>query len=255
MQSKNKTLVRAMDVLQLFVGHPKLTLNQMTALCGIPKTSVHRMVHSLEEMGLLTKESDGAYRLGLLFLHYGQLVAERLDIRHAALGVMRGLRDEIGEAVHLVMREGKECIYIEKLDTDQPVRLFTKIGRKAPLYAGASSRVILAFLPEEERERYLADTELAVIGTGTITDKTKLRHALQQCRQSGYSFSRAELENYTAELSAPVFNYTGGIAAALSIAGLEVRFDDRSIPELAERLKRAAAELSYELGWNGSLTS
>ncbi|WP_020618703.1 IclR family transcriptional regulator [Paenibacillus daejeonensis] len=249
MQNKNKTVVRSMDVLNLFLTHTKLSMNEMVKLSGIPKTSVHRMVGSWEEMGFLHRDAEGTYSLGLLFLQFGNLVAERLDIRHAALPAMERLRDAVGEAVHLVLRDGEEAIYIEKLDTNHPVRLFTKIGKKAPLYAGASSRIILAFIPEEEREAYLADLALEPISSGTIIDKALLRESLERSRATGYSFSRSELESYTAELSAPIFDHAGRILAAISIAGLEVTFDEERLPELVCRVKAAADEISTQLGY------
>ena len=81
MQNTNKTVVKSMEILRLFIAHDQLTLNEMIELSGMPKTSVHRMATSLADMGLLEKQETGAYRLGLMFLEYGQLVADRLDIR------------------------------------------------------------------------------------------------------------------------------------------------------------------------------
>ncbi|MBW4084566.1 IclR family transcriptional regulator C-terminal domain-containing protein [Paenibacillus sp. S150] len=254
MQNKNKTVVRSMDLLNLFLTETRLNINDIVRLSGIPKTSVLRMLGSLEDMGFLDKNKDGYYTLGLLFLQFGNLVAERLDIRHVALPEMEKLRDELGEAVHLVIRDGWESRYIEKLDTHHPVRLFTKIGRKAPLYAGASSRIILAFMPEEERREYMDEIELAPIGSGTITSKEKLQKALEWTRENGYSFSLSELENYTAELSAPIFDHNGQIAAALSIAGLDVRFGDEHMPELISRLQESAENVSRKLGWSAPLS-
>ncbi|MCS7460345.1 IclR family transcriptional regulator [Paenibacillus doosanensis] len=250
MQNKNKTVVRSMDILNLFLDRFKLSMNEIVQLSGIPKTSVHRMIGSLEDMGFLHKDKDGYYSLGLLFLQFGNLVAERLDIRRIALPVMEKLRDDIGNAVHLVLRDGQECIYIEKLDTNHPVRLFTKIGKKAPLYAGASSRTILAFMPDDERERYVDEIELLPISSGTMTDKDALRASLELTRRRGYSFSRSELEDYTAELSAPIFDHTGQIIAALSSAALEVQFGEENLPELIHQVRQAAAEISRRLGCN-----
>jgi len=250
MQNKNKTVVRSMDLLHLFLTHSKLTINEMVELSRIPKTSVHRMIGSLEEMGFLTKQADGGYTLGLLFLQFGNLVAERLDIRHSALEAMQRLRDDVNRAVHLAVRDDSFTMYIEKLDTDHPVRLFTKIGKKAPLYAGASSRIILAFMPEAERETYLNEAELKPLGSGTIVDKQNLRQALEQSQKNGYSFSRSELENYTAELAAPIMDHTGQTVAALSIAGLDVQFGDEHLPDLIHKIQQAAYDISLKLGYS-----
>jgi len=246
--TKNKTVVRSMELLNLFITHEQLSISDMVKLSKLPKTTVHRMIGSLEEMGFLEKDQDGKYTLGILFLQFGQLVAERLDIRQIALPIMQHLREEVEEAVHLVIRSGQEAVYIEKLDTDHPVRLFTKIGRRAPLYAGASSRVILAYLEPEEQEAYLEQVILKPFGEGTIVNKQALREALQFTRKVGYAFSRSELENYTAELSAPLFDHTGKVIGAMSIAGLEVKFTDQVIDELVHKLKQAASDISRKLG-------
>jgi len=247
--SKNKTVVRSMELLNLFVTHEQLSVSEMARLSKLPKSTIHRMIGSLEEMGFLEKDQDGKYTLGILFLQFGQLVAERLDIRRIALPIMHQLRGEVGEAVHLAIRSGQEAVYIEKLDTDHPVRLFTKIGRRAPLYAGASSRVILAHLEAEEQEAYLGQVILKPFGMGTILDKQDLREALQLTKKAGYALSRSELENYTVEISAPIFDHTGKIAAAISIAGLEVKFTDQVIQEFVLKLKQAAGDISRKLGY------
>lgn len=142
-------------------------------------------------------------------------------------------------------------MYIEKLDTDHPVRLFTKIGRRAPLYAGASSRILLAFMPDEDLESYLSRIEPAKIGLGTIVSKPQLREALALSRETGYSFSISELENNTAELSAPIFDHAGKMLAGLSIAGPEGRFGESRLPELIRKVKQAAYRISQKLGYGG----
>lgn len=132
MQNTNKTVVKSMEILRLFIARDQLTLNEMIELSGMPKTSVHRMASSLADMGLLEKHDSGVYRLGLMFLEYGQLVADRLDIRRIARPFMEGLRDEVGEAVQLIVREGDEAIYVDKIEGTQPVRLYTAVGRRSP---------------------------------------------------------------------------------------------------------------------------
>jgi IclR family transcriptional regulator, KDG regulon repressor len=248
-KNKNKTVLKSIDLLNLFLTNSKLNLNEMVELSGIPKTSIHRMVGSLEDMGFLERNEEGKYSLGLLFLQLGELVKERLDIRDAALPTMKNLRDDIGEAVNLIIKDGNEAIYIEKVDTMHPVRLYTKIGRRSPLYAGACSRILLAFLPDYEREQYLNDIELKQIGFGTITDKEKLRIVLGESRKNGYAISFSELENYTAALAAPIFDYTGSVAAGISIAGPEHRYRDDLLPDLVEKVIKAANEISQKLGW------
>lgn len=248
MQHKNKTVVKSMELLNLFLTNERLTLNDMVQLSGLPKTSVFRMAGSLEDMGFLTKDGEGRFSLGLLFLQFGQLVAERLDIRSIALPVMRDLRDEIGEAVNLIIRDGDEAIYIEKVDTTQPVRVYTQIGRRAPMYAGACPRILLAFLPEHEQDEYFAKTELVPIGSGTILDRERLKAVVKESAITGYSVSYSELEDNSAAVAAPIFNHLGQAMAGLSIAGPEARFTEEHLPTLIDKVKYAANEVSKRLG-------
>lgn len=251
MKSKNKTVVRSMDILNLFRDHSKLSLDEIVQLSGMPKTSVHRMAGSLEDMGFLKKDTDGKYSLGILFLEFGQMVKERMDIREIALPTMNYLRDEANEAVNLVIKEGNEAVYIEKLDTMHPVRVFTKIGRKAPLYGGACPRAILAFLPQTELDQYLNEIELISFASGTINDKEQLQQVLAECRKNGYTVSNSELEDYTAAVAAPIFDSNNQVVASISIAGPSMRFQEEHLLELIRLIKNGANEISYKLGWRG----
>ncbi|MCY9162435.1 IclR family transcriptional regulator [Bacillus atrophaeus] len=249
MQNKNKTVVKSMTLLNLFLTEPKLTLSELISLSGMPKTSVHRMVSSLEEMGLLTRDRNGAYTLGLVFLEFGQLVSERLDIRQIAKPVMEELCQEVDEAVHLIMRDGNEAIYVEKIEGTQTVRLYTAIGRRSPLYAGACARSILSFLPQEEIETYIRQTEFVPIGSGTITDPAELLQTISSSLENGYTVSYSELENYTAAIGAPIFSHKGQVAAGISIAGFEARFTKERLPYLTEKVKGAALQISEKMGY------
>ncbi|WP_199427033.1 IclR family transcriptional regulator [Thermaerobacillus caldiproteolyticus] len=245
----NKTVVKTMEMLRLFVEHERLTLQQMVSLLQMPKTSVYRMAQSLLEMGFLQKIGDH-YQLGLAFLSFGMLVAERLDLRQVALPVMRRIKEETKEAVNLVIRDGDEAIYIEKVETSEPVRVYTKVGRRAPLYAGACPRVLLTFMENEEQKRYIDHIELVAIAKNTIVDRQTLRNTIEQDRKRQYTVSYSELEDYSAAVAVPIFNYEGKVVAGLSIAGPEPRFSQEAVEHMVTILQRAAFEISKQLGFS-----
>lgn len=249
MQDKNKTVVKSMDILKLFRENSKLSFNEIVELSEIPKTSTYRMLSSLEEMEFLKKDDDGKYELGFIFMEFGQLVKERMDIRKIALPTMYFLRDEVNEAVNLIIKEGNEAIYIEKLDTLQPVRVYTRIGRKAPLYGGACPRIILAYLPEDECEKYINEVDLVPVGFGTITDKNQLRKVLKEDRKNGYSVSHSELQDYSSAVAAPIFDASNNIVASISLVGPSVRFQEENLSKLISAVKKGAEEISSKLGW------
>lgn len=249
MNNKNKTVVRSMDILNLFINYSELSFQEIITLSGMPKTSVYRMLATLEEMGFLEKGSDAKYRLGLLFLKFGHLVSSRLDIRKVAYPFMNALHQDTEEAINLIIREGHEAIYIEKIDTYQKVRLYTAIGRRSPLYAGACPRAILSFLPDEEINAYLDALELKPIANGTVTSKDKLYEMIQQARAEGCTVSHSELENHTSAVAAPIYNNVGEVVAGLSIAGIEANYVGEKMEILKEKVKAATFEISRQLGY------
>jgi IclR family KDG regulon transcriptional repressor len=248
----NKTIVKSMDILNLFYEHEQLTLHEMTELSGIPKTSVHRLAGSLEEMGFLKRTEEGRYRLGLLFLRFGQLVAERLDLLKIARIHMRKLRDELGEAVNLIVREGREAVYIDKLEGVQPVRVYTAMGRRAPLYAGACPRILLAYLPYKQRTQILDEIDMIPYAKGTITERSVLERVLEETLENGYAVSYSELENHSAAVACPIFSSDGTVIAGLSISGIEAHYNEENIPRFIQSVRQAACAVSKDLGWRGT---
>lgn len=238
-----------MDILNLFIEHTELTFQEIIDLSGIPKTSVYRMLTSLEEMQFLEKGSDLKYRLGLIFLKFGSLVSSRIDLRQVAYPVMKELHDDVEEAINLIVIQGEEAVYIEKIDLKQKVRLFTAVGRTSPLYAGACSRIILSFQSDEKIRDYVEKTELRKFSEGTITDKEELYKLIEKARNDGYTVSYSELETHTSSVAAPIFDHNGNVIAGLSIAGIEANYQEDNVTIFSKKVIEAANEISFRLGY------
>ncbi|MFF2795602.1 IclR family transcriptional regulator [Lysinibacillus xylanilyticus] len=249
MTNNNKTVIRSMDILNLFIDHTELSFQEVIELSGIPKTSAFRMLKSFEEMEFLEKGTDAKYRLGILFLKFGHLVSTRLDVRKIAEPIMNKLHNDVKEAINLIVRDGDDAVYIDKIDTKQKVRLYTAIGRKSPLYAGACPRAVLSFLPDADIKEYLESVELKSFAMGTITEKEKLFETIMQARELGYTISHSELEDYTSAVAAPIYDHKGEVVAAMSIAGLESNYRGENVEIFVDKLKKATAEISKQLGY------
>ncbi|HEY9569940.1 MAG TPA: IclR family transcriptional regulator [Metalysinibacillus sp.] len=246
---KNKTVMRSMLLLDLFEQHAELTFQEVITLSEMPKSSVYRMLQSLEELGFLEKGEDLKYRLGTIFLKYGHLVASRLDIRHISYPIMEKLHEETKEVINLTVRSGDEAIYIEKIDRYQTIRLYTEIGKKSPLYAGACPRALLAFLPVNEQTTYLERTPLVQMASGTLTTIAALKQVMAKEREQGFTVSHSELEDNTAAVAAPIYNYQGEVIAGISAAGIAANYDAAYITNLSEKTIEAAAKISAKLGY------
>lgn len=241
-------LHKALGLLDLFETHGSLGLSEVAQTAALPKATALRLLSALEEHGLLSRTADRRYRLGLRLIRLGAQVAESLDVRRLAVPHMRRLRDQTGQSVQLVVLDGDEAVYVERLEGTTAVRLYIAVGRRAPLYAGASTRLLLAYCTPERQAEILAARPPQPHTPNTVTDPVKLRELLQQTRTRGWTVSMGELQPDSAEMAAPVFDYKGSVIAAVSIAGPDRLYGPGFIPEYLPLLQTAAEAISREMG-------
>lgn len=248
----NVTIVRAMDILDLFIVHPKLSLTEIIQLSGRPKTSTLRILQSFETIGFLERDNNGDYSLGLKILQLGHLVLERLDINQIAMPTMEELYQKTGKTIMLSLLQGDKVITVASLETDHPIKIGSSIGRQTPLYAGSPARIILAFQPEKKQKAYLDSISLQKLASNTITDKDKLREVLKNNVNDKYVLSHSEVNDHTTGLSAPIFNHKNEAFAAITIAGITADFTEKEIPKLIEEVQAAAFAISSKFGYHGT---
>ncbi|HEY3366298.1 MAG TPA: IclR family transcriptional regulator [Symbiobacteriaceae bacterium] len=245
-----------MSLVDLFQTHGELGLSEVVRLSGFPKATVYRLLSALEEHEFLSRTPDRSYRLGLRFLRLGALVAEGLDVRRFALPHMQRLRDQTGQSVQLVVIDGNEGVYAERLEGTTPVRLYIAIGRRAPLYAGASTRLLFSFCSPERQAEILAGTQPVQHTATTITDPKDLMVMAYETRALGWTVSLGELQPGSAEMAAPIFGAAGTVVAALSIAGPDQLYTPEHVQEYLPPLQAAAHAVSSDMGyqseWRGN---
>ena len=242
-------LNKAFSLIDLFETNRELGLSEVVRLTGLPKATAYRLLCTLEAHGFLTKTVDRVYRLGLRFLRLGAQVAERLDVRHLAFPHMRSLRDQTGQSVQLVVIDGNEGVYVERVEGTTAVRLYIAVGRRAPLYAGASTRLLLAHCSPERQAAILAANPPVQHTEATITDPVQLRRSLEQTRVQGWAVSIGELQPGSGEMAAPIFDHRGQVVAALSIAGPDQQYGPEQIQGYLPVLMAAAIAISREMGY------
>ncbi|WP_160913656.1 IclR family transcriptional regulator [Halobacillus litoralis] len=257
----SKTLSKALQLLRFFTEEtPYWRLDKISEASDLPKATVYRLMKTLEEEGFIQRVSfyqngvfiDGEmYQLGTRLIELGHMVSSQFEIRGLALPHMRKLQQEFGESVQLIIMDQDEAIYIEKVESDKPVRLYTKIGRRAPLYAGACPRTLLSFLPDHEIQRILQqEKEKKKYASQTMIDDEVIMEKVKETRKCGYSYSQSELEEGTASVGTPIFDRFGEIAAGISVAGFASTVTPDQAERYASRMWGICETLSKQLGFS-----
>jgi IclR family transcriptional regulator, KDG regulon repressor len=227
----------------------ELGVSELARRLGLGKSTAHRLVATLAAEHLLEQNREtGKYRLGLAIYDLGASVSAHFALHEAALPSMAQLRNTTGETVHLAVLDGREVVYIDRLDSPDSVRFFLEVGRRMWAHCTATGKVLLAHVPEDRLDRLLAGWELKDRTPHSITDHHLLREELREVRRRGWAHNRQESEVGHLSVGAPVRNAMGDVVAAMSVAG-PVRRMDPALDRITMELLEAAAAGSRRMGY------
>lgn len=241
-----QSLERALAILdQLCHGEQPTGVTEFARKLRLAKSTVHRLLATLERAGFVVRTADTKYRLGLKFWEMGCAAIRELNVREVARPVMETLARRTGETVHLSVWDQGEVIYIDKVDGTNPIRVHSTIGGRAPAHATASGLALLAHQKAATQAGVLRRS-LRRFTERTITAPRRLQHRLEEIRREGYAFSVGAWHPGSAGVAAPIGSHAGSVVAALSVAGPAERIVTR-VPELGRMVRAAAEEISRAL--------
>lgn len=227
---------------------PVWTLAGLARVSGLPKASCLRALRALENFSLVQR-FDGGYRLGTRLIELGGIVQESYPARRVAMPWLERTRDETLQSTQWVIRDGTEGVYLDVFESRARVRMYIAPGRRAPLYAGASTRLLLAFAPDDVRAAVLG-APLRVYTPITPRSVTAVRALLEISKRTWLAASFGELEPHSAEVAAPVFDAAGEVVAAVSLAGTAAVFKTpRSLAAYVNAVADTAEQISRALGY------
>ena len=248
------SLQRGLRMLQLLGQSDRgLPASQIAKLSTLPVSTVHRFLVNLESGGFLMRDNAGNYHLGLACVSLGQAAREHMDIRTVSLPHLQLLNHRTRETVHLTVRDGLSAVYIEKLDSPQPLRIHSRIGASVPLHCSAVGKVLLAYMSESDRETSLTQMELRRFTENTVGSIQELQTELAKVRKNGYGCDLEEHEPHVRCIAAPVWDHNGTVNASLSVTGPAVRMSIARLREIAPFVRRAGLEISKALGYNAEI--
>jgi len=248
----DKTLIKGLQVLEFVAREPRsVRITDVAAEMNLTKSNAYRVLKTLESAGFLVQDpANKDFKPSLKVWELGMQVAARMDLRTLAANALRQLADESRETVHLAVLDKSEVIYIEKIDSPEPVGAYTQLGGRAPAYCVATGKALLSQMPEAELAPLLAN--LHKFTASTITNAKALRAELRAAEAQGYAINRGEWRDAVWGLASVIRDTTGASVAAVGVSGPQYRLDDPATCErLAGLVKTAARKVSEALSYRG----
>ncbi|GAA1663810.1 IclR family transcriptional regulator [Glycomyces endophyticus] len=238
------SLDRALEIFEILTVRGRATTAELVEAVGASRSAVYRLVERLQAAEYLTS-SDGVWRLGPAAARMAMAAVQHMDVFAAAPPLLRDLAAGTGETVNLGVLSGGEIVFVFRELGHHTVQVRSELGARRPLHATAIGKAYLAGLAPDRCDALVADLVLERFTDATITDPDALREEIAATRARGWSEERGEFDAGSTCFGAPVFEQSGGVAAAVSIAGPTARIAGEAFgPLVAE----AAGIVSRRLG-------
>jgi DNA-binding IclR family transcriptional regulator len=239
---------RLIHLIKLIASGPHMfSLGEFAARAGLPTSSVHRLLKTLEKTGLVERGSGQSYRPGRELHRIASQLVSRFDLARSARPLLQDLVDRFGETAVLCAYSpaSRRAVVAEVVLTPKPLRFNIDKGLEVALPWGSLGRAVLAFMPQSEIEMVLRSEHSGPLTGAARPTRAELEAALGQIREQGYaSYSEPQLD--LAGVAAPVFDANGDVLGSLGIIMLSSRFSQEVENALATALKAAAADLSQQ---------
>jgi IclR family KDG regulon transcriptional repressor len=231
----------------------ELGVSELARRLGLGVSTVHRLLATLAEEGLLERGERGTYRLGLQVYELGVTVFPDLDLHEAALPVLASLREATGETVQMGVLDQLDVVYVVRLEAPRTVRMFARAGHRLPAHATSTGKILLAHLPVEVLHARLAEWLPVRLTPYTVTDRGVLLDQLRSVAERGWAQNVEEGALGATSVAAPVRDDTGTVIAAISVVG-PVSRASRALSRHRAAVISAAALISTRIGYRSGKT-
>jgi DNA-binding IclR family transcriptional regulator len=240
---------RAAAILEILARDGEAGVTEVARELGVHKSTASRLLAALDRRELVAQDvARGKFRLGAGLLRLAGAASRGLDLTQESRPVCRALAQEVGETVNLAILSGRDALYLDQVAGPAALSPHNWAGQRIPLHATSDGKVLLAYRPAAEIAEHLVPP-LQRFTEHTVTALPEFGRLLGQARQRGYATAVDELEDGLTAVAAPVRNAEGAVVASISASGPSFRIPAARIPQLAESVRRAAAEISRRLGW------
>lgn len=253
MQEVVQSVERALSIIEVLSEYEDgLGITEISELVKLHKSTVHRLLYTLITKGYVSQnENTNKYMLSLKLFELGSKKVEKMNIVTAARPLLQELMEKTNEVVHLVVREGTEIVYVAKVESQNPIRMYSRIGKRSQVYCTAVGKAMLAKSNAEDVLRVWENSDISKLTQYTITDFKQFKSALDKVKEMGYAIDEQENEIGIRCVAAAVLDYKGEVCGAVSISGSIISFKKNKIDEFSKLVVEYAKHISRELGYRG----
>lgn len=251
--SNPRSPLRTVQVLhELAVSGQGVALAALAARLQLPKTSLFRLLRSLEQGGYVSS-SNGVHQVGPQAIKLGVALVRNREFPNCARPALEWLAGQSNETVILGTFDDSQTqiVYIEVIEPSNPLRFSIKSGLTKPLYSSAMGQALVAYMPPERRAQYLESVQFQRLASGTISGVSALKRKAREIRASGIAVSVDGMFDGVYSIAAPLVDAAGQVRAGVSISAPGTRGPQQE-QKFARLLKQAGEEISRVLGYAGA---
>lgn len=245
---KINSVEKTIKIFELLAEKGELSAAEAAAHLGMNRSTCHRFLVTLRELGYVVQNTLSHYRLSFRIFELGNKVANRLQVRRTAYPYLQELSNLFNETINLGYWDNNEIIHLDKINSSEILRMDPGIGSRVPAHCTALGKAILAYLPDEDLTNFLKSVPLRDVTPNTITKKDKLVQELERIRKQGFATDSEELCIGLRCVASPVFNYKNYPSYSVSVAGPSSRMTKEKLTVMKQEVKRVCRELSESLG-------
>ena len=245
------SLERALKILEMLAHSKKgMALPEIARELGLPKSSTHCLLLTLERCGYLQRHAAAReYLFGFKLFSLANLSLAGTGLREQAAPYLQALMAKTRLTVHLAILEKEDAVLIDKIECPGLLRLSTWIGKRMDLHCTGVGKVLMAHLPEDELIRLINDYGLPRHNENTIGSMRKLKEDLKGIRQMGYSIDDEEDSIGLRCIGVPVWGQEGQVIAAFSLAGTTTQITPENLSGLMTQMKHTSLAISNKMGF------
>lgn len=246
------SLIKAARVLALFSETtPRLRNVDIARRTGFNKSTVMRLLLSLEKVGYLEKDPvSGEYCIGVGLFEAGSKYLDQPDLHRQAMPILSELAGTCKETAYLAVLSGSEAVFLDRVEGSKAIRMPSRVGSRVPLYCTGAGKAILAFQETERIQALLDAVQLEPFTPHTLTDRERLLQDLERVRRIGYAVDNQEYEEEIKSLGAPIRDRSGKVLASICLAGpVWLISDEETERWLGGETAEAARRISQKLGF------